>query len=474
MSAVGQPPAKPLSAGLPQRFKPHEYQKRAVKKMLANPCIGLFLHPGLGKTSITLMTTKILGEQGFIKGVLVIAPLRAVYNVWPAEIKKWAEFHHMTVGILHGDDKDKVLGEDYDFYVINPEGVDWLTKRLSGIRKEHWKFDVLVVDESTKFKDSQTKRFKALRPWLHYFKRRYILTGTPVPNGLLDLFGQIYILDQGNSLGQFITRYRQSYFYQTGYGGYTWSPQYDAMERITERIAPITLTMTREEYLQMPELVQQMIWLDLPAAARKTYRELEGNYISIVQEQPITAPSAAAAGVKCRQVLNGAIYTGEDKDWLPLHDVKLDALKDLVEELSGQPLLVLYEFLHDKERILEKFPNAGILGGQSMKKDQAVIEAFNKGELAMVIGHPASMGHALNLQGECAHICWFGLTWNFEHYDQAIQRVWRQGNKATHVIVYHLCVKKSLDETVVETICDKDRTQEDFTRRVKLLASRAK
>lgn len=473
MTSVGPQAVRPLSRGSKLKFKPHPYQKRAVKQMISQPCMGLFLHPGLGKTSITLMAMRILGDQGFIKGVLVIAPLRAVYNVWPAEIKKWQEFSHMSIGLLHGDDKEKILNSEYDFYAINPEGVQWLFDKLKKVPKERWPFDVLVVDESVKFKDSQTQRFKAIRPWLNNFKRRYILTGTPVPNGLLDLFGQIYLLDQGNALTPFITHFRNTYFVPTGYGGYTWVPKFDTMERISARIAPLTLTMTREEYLEMPELVQQMVWMDLPQTARKVYREMEKNFITVVKEEPITAPSAAAAGVKCRQILNGAMYTGHGDDWEHIHNVKLDALNDLVEELSGQPLLVLYEFVHDKERILKEFPKAGILGGQSMKKDQAVIEAFNRGDLPMVVGHPASMGEALNLQGECAHICWFGLTWNFYHYDQAIQRVWRQGNKASHVIVYHLCIRNSLDETVVETICDKDRTQEDFTRRVQLLASRA-
>jgi len=222
-----------------------------------------------------------------------------------------------------------------------------------------------------------------------------------------------------------------------------------------------------------------MIWLDLPKPARKIYREIEKNFITLIGEQPITAPSAAAAGVKCRQILNGAAYTGDltergRKEWVHIHDVKLDALEDLIEELSGQPLLVLYEFQHDRDRMRAFFEKKkikyGSLGGQSMQKDQIVIDQFNSGKLTVVEGHPASMGEALNLQGSCAHVCWFGLTWNFYHYDQAIQRVWRQGNEALRVIVYHLCIKQSLDETVVSTLNSKDRTQEDFTRRVKLLA----
>jgi SNF2 family DNA or RNA helicase len=230
--------------------------------------------------------------------------------------------------------------------------------------------------------------------------------------------------------------------------------------------------MSAEEYLELPELVQDMIWLDLPPAARKIYKELESKYITEIGNETVSVANAAASGVKCRQVLNGAIYTNAQHDWEVLHDVKLKALQDLVEQLSGAPLLVLYEFKFDQERLLKAFPNAGQLGGQSMAKDQKVIEQFNAGKLDMVIGHPASMGHALNLQGACAHVCWYGLTWNFEHYDQATRRVWRQGNEAQRVIVYHLCIRNSLDEVVVESINAKDGSQETFVRRIQVLANR--
>jgi SNF2 family DNA or RNA helicase len=325
-----------------------------------------------------------------------------------------------------------------------------------------------VVDESTKFKHPSSQRFKAMRKIVGKFKRRYILTGTPTPNGLMDLFGQIYLLDCGNSLGRFISHYRSEYFYSTGFGGYTWVPRQTAMREITERIAPLVLRMRREDYLQLPPLVNQYEWMDLPPAARRHYSELENQFITELGEETIIAPSAAAAGMKCRQVLNGAIYTNMEHDWQVIHDVKMDALEELVEELSGQPLLVLYEFEHDRERILEKF-KCGKIGGQSMAKDQKVIDMFNAGLLPMVVGHPASMGHALNLQGNCAHVCWFGLTWNFEFYDQAIQRVWRQGNDAPRVVVHHLCIKDSLDEVVVKTLESKERTQTSFMESIRRL-----
>ena len=439
--------------------------------MIGQACAGLFLDPGLGKTSISLAASKILFNKSLIKGVLVIAPLRAVYNVWPDEIQKWDAFSGLTCAILHGPGKLSCLvGPQKNFYLINPEGVMWLCEQLAKTPSKDWPFDVLVVDESTKFKDSQTKRFKAMRGLINKFRRRYILTGTPAPNGLMDLFGQIYILDQGHSLGKFITHYRNTYFYSTGYGGYTWVPREDAMDEISERIAPLVMRMRHEDYLQLPPLVPKYVWLDLPQDVRSIYKNVEDNFLAEIGDAMIIAPSAAAAGIKCRQILNGAVYLSEDReDWQEIHDIKIDALKDLVEELEGQPLLVLYEFQHDRERIKKALGWEAI--GQSAKKDSELIRMFNAGLLPGVIGHPASMGHALNLQGNCAHVCWFGLTWNLEHYDQAIRRVWRQGNNAPRVIVHHICIRDSLDESVVRTLEAKDRTQTTFMENIRRLHS---
>jgi SNF2 family DNA or RNA helicase len=460
-----------LSTGS-KNYKPHEYQQRAIKLMIGQACAGLFLDPGLGKTSISLAAAKILLGKKLIKGALVIAPLRACFNVWPQEIAKWDAFSALTCAIAHGAGKEGVLeGPQKDVYLINPEGVVWLADWLAKTPQSQWPFDTLIVDESTKFKTSNTQRFKALRGFLNKFRRRYILTGTPAPNGLLDLFGQIYILDQGHALGRFVTHYRNTHFYSTGFGGYTWVPREDAMEKITERIAPLVLRMRREDYLTLPPLVPQYRWLDLPSDARKIYRDVEEHFLAELGDEFILAPSAAAAGVKCRQILNGAIYLSDDRDdWKLVHDVKMDALMDLVDELEGQPLLLLYEFNHDRDRLIEKLKWPAI-GQQSQTKDSELIRLFNAGLLPGLIGHPASMGHGLNLQGNCAHVCWFGLTWNLEHYDQAIQRVWRQGNEAPRVMIHHLCIKDSLDESVVRTLEAKERTQTTFMEAIRSLHS---
>lgn len=446
------------------KYSPHPYQKKAMKFMLGQACAGLFLDPGLGKTSITLGAYSVLKAKKFSKGLLIIAPLRACYSVWPAEIDKWDEFAELRWHIVHDKGKADLWNVDADVYLINYEAIPWLAEQLMARRPADWPFDILVCDESTKLKYSQTKRFKAFRPLLPLFRRRYILTGTPAPNGLLDLFGQIYVLDLGHSLGRFITHYRNNYFYPTGYGGYTWVPQLGAMDRIVQRISPLVMRMAGEDYLELPELVNRYTWVELPPAARRTYNELYDQFITILHDEVITAPSAAAAGVKCRQVLNGALYTNAEHDWVEVHDAKIQALKDLAEELGDQPLLVFYEFIHDRERIQREL-KWECLGQKSLAHDAKLIDMFNKGLLPGLLAHPASAGHALNLQAACSHICYFGLTWNFEHYDQSIRRVWRQGQK-NRVIVHHLCIRDSLDVTVVRTLSGKDRTQSSLQRAI--------
>jgi SNF2 family DNA or RNA helicase len=444
-------------------YEPSDYGMRAIKFMLGQGCGGLFLDPGLGKTAISLAASKVLLGKQMVKGVLVVAPLRTIYSTWPNEMAKWDAFEGMTHTILHGKGKDDLFsGPPRDVYLINPEGVVWLVSELMKQPPAEWPFDMLIVDESTKFKKPSTHRFKALKQILQCFKRRYILTGTPTPNGLLDLFGQLFILDMGHSLGRYITHFRNTFFYPSGYGGYTWTPMPDALERITERVAPLTLRMTREEYLNLPPLVNTYAWLELPDKSRRIYRDLQEEFLAeIGVDELVIAPNAAAAGIKCRQMLNGAMYTGIGREWKEFHDTKVEALVDLVEELSGAPLLVFYEFQHDRDRLLKRLPNWHALGLQNPKKDAELLERFNRGELPGLLAHPASAGHGLNLQETCMHICWFGLTWNFEHYDQAIQRVWRQGQK-NKVINHHLCIRDSLDEVVIETLESKDGVQTSF------------
>jgi SNF2 family DNA or RNA helicase len=467
-TSSGQIASRLQSAISKALWGPHDYQIRGIKLLISQAVAGLFLDPGLGKTAIVLAAFKILKARGFVKKILIIAPVRTCYKVWPDEVKKWADFEGFSYAILHGKDKEKRLQQDVDIYIINPEGLQWLFQ-ASRKRPE---FDILCIDESSKFKNSQTQRFKLLKPLLPSFSRRWILTGTPAPNGLTDLFGQIYILDLGRALGRYITHYRNEFFDAVGFGGYDYRPKQGAFERIVERINPLVLQLSAEEYLKMPELISTDIRVDLPKEAMETYRKVEDAFFLEMESGNIVAANAAVAGGKCRQIANGAVYITKSNpdgvipqgtDWADVHNAKLDALEDLVDELGGKPLLVLYEFRHDAARILERFPTAAIIDSKtSPKKLAETIDAFNQGRITMLLGHPASMGHGLNLQGACHHAVWFGITWNLEYYDQAIARIYRQGQKSSTVFIYHIVASNTLDERVLQRLTSKDRNQQSL------------
>lgn len=323
-----------------RQWKPHDYQKKAIKFLLERPCGGLFLDPGLGKTSITLGAIKVLQSKGLNKRTLVIAPLRVAHGVWPVEVEKWSDFGNLRVVVLHGPKKEQALKQDADIYVINPEGLGWLmsNKRFATLRP-----DLLVVDESSKFKHSKTSRFKMLKTVLPKFARRWILTGTPASNGLLDLFGQAYIMDLGKSLGQYITHYRAKYFTPLDQMGFKWVPQQGAEELIYEALRPFVLRLAAEDYLELPQLIENIIKVELPAKAMRVYKDLEDDMLSVLDDQSIVmAPSVAAAAIKCRQVANGGLYRSppdvedgspprKSNEWVVVHDEKIEALRDLVD-----------------------------------------------------------------------------------------------------------------------------------------------
>lgn len=440
-------------------WKPHDYQLRAVKFMVKQAAGGLLLDPGLGKTVCTLSAFKILKAKRLVTKMLVIAPLRPALSTWPAEVRKWAEFSHLTLRVLHGTEKgDDLFDPGVDIHVVNPEGLPWLTRAVSKV--SGWPWEVLVVDESTRFKNTRSQRFKLLKPMLPKFRRRYILTGSPAPNGLLDLFGQVFILDGGSSLGQFITQYRLAYFRQTGYMGYDWTPQPGAAERIYERIQPLVLRMAGEDYLELPPLVDRTIEVELPTKAMGTYRQMETLMIAALEDgAPVLAANAAAATNKCRQIANGGIYHDGGVEWTHLHEAKADAVEELVEELSGKPALVAYEYQHDLERLQKKFPGAPYIGGGVPAKRFREIEAaWNRGDIPVLLAQPVSVAHGLNLQGTGAAVIWHSIPWDLEVYEQFIRRVWRQGQKE-RVFNYHVVAKGTVDEAVMKSLGGKNRTQ---------------
>lgn len=474
-------------------WTPYEYQKKSIKFLLQHPEALLLQAPGLGKTSITLAALKILKKKKILNKALVVAPLRVCYSVWPEEVKKWKDFKDLKVVVLHGPKKEALLKEEADIYVINFEGLKWLlNKHISSAGNPltvKWKklgFDTLVIDELSKFKNSRSKRFKMMKQFHGLFERRWGLTGSPASNGLMDLFGQLYIIDQGKSLGRYITQYRSKYFVPD-YTGFNWTICEGSEEEIYEKISPISLRMAAEDYLDMPDLVDNYITVDLPKNARKIYDTLEKILIAEINGKTVTAASAAVASSKIRQITNGGCYIDEEetseffsssgttKEWENIHDAKIDALEELFDEMQGTPVLVAYEFKHDLDRIKKRFgkdvPYIG--GGVSAKKSVELERAWNAGELPYLFGHPQSIGHGLNLQQSGNHIVWLSLTWDYELYDQFIRRVYRQGNEEAQVFNHHIIARDTIDEKIVRVLQRKERGQNSlFTALDQLAKSR--
>lgn len=456
-----------------KKWQPHAYMRKAVKFLLEHACAALFLDPGLGKTSITLAAILLLIRRKMIGKVLILAPLRVAGSTWPREIKKWTDFRGIRYVVLHGPKKDQLLKEEADIYLINYEGLEWLldvtkTKDRKGKTKvsvdvarfKRLGFDVLVVDELSKLKNTQTVRFKALKLVLHTFARRWGLTGSPAANGLLDLFGQAYVLDMGNALGQYITHYRSEYFVPSR-DGYNWELADGSEKRIYKALSPLVLRMAAKDYLELPREIPNNIYVDLPPEARRVYDQLEEELIASIESGEVVAANSAVASGKCRQVASGGVYLTPDvtelvkkrgpREYAHLHHEKTDALVDLIEELQGSPILVAYDFAHDLERIREKLgadvPYIG--GGVSLKRSRELEHLWNQGKLPYLFAHPASISHGLNLQEAGHHVAWYTMTWNYEEYDQFIKRVLRQGNVSDRVFVHHFLARDTIDEYAV-------------------------
>jgi SNF2 family DNA or RNA helicase len=461
-------------------YIPKQYMEKAIEWLLKHPESALFLDPGLGKTGIVFAALMILRNLGVVKRTLVIAPLRVAHLVWPKECQKWDQFRGFKVSVLHGPRKLQLLNEPHDITVINPEGVPWLFKAMIG---KGWWWDMLVIDESTQYKHTNTARFKTLKPNLRRFKRRTILTGSPAPNGLMDLFGQVYIADMGRSLGQFITRFRETFFTpgnSQGHIVYDWRPKLGAQQAIYERLSNLALRMDAKDHLNLEPYISNVIDIELPTEARVRYTEMENYLVTQIKDNTVTAANSAVATMKCRQLANGGIYTNPDILEFPgagrtsvhVHDAKTEALQDIVEELGGKPVLVAYEFGHDLERLRKAFPEARWLGGGVSAKAAQEIEAdWNAGRLHMLLAQPQSAGLGLNLQGVGSAVVWYSIPWDLLLYEQLIRRVWRQG-QTERVVVHHLRARNTVDEVVFKALMKKDRTQQDLLNGLKEYAAR--
>ena len=409
----------------------------------------------------------------------MICPLKPAWNVWPKQKDTWDEFKHLRVCVLHGKDKDeKLASNDYDIYVINPEGLPWLfgaddknmpspTRRA--MVKE--KFDVLCIDESTKFKDTSTNRFKLLRKIIPVFKRRYILTGTLNPTGLEAIFGQVYCLDEGSALGQYITAYRAAYFHQEPWNKYANIPNNGAFEAIGAKIAPLSLRVSRKEIPDLPALVLDDLYVGLPPAVKKLYNEAERDLLIALANKTIVAANAAVASSKCRQIANGFIYDTE-KVATHLHGEKMEALKDLVESLQGEPLIVTYEFVEDRDRLIAELKCPCISTGNT-KKDDETIERFRRGAYPVVLGSTASISLGIDgLQDVCGHMAMFGVTWKLIDYLQVIDRIRRQGSSHASVVIHRILARGTVDERVVKKLEEREGEMIDFMELLEELRSK--
>ena len=398
-----------------------------------------------------------------IHRVLVIAPLRVARDTWKTECEKWDHLKGLRVAVAVGTEEErlKALRSTADIYVINRENVQWLVSNTL------FDFDTVVVDELSSFKNHQAKRFKALMKVRPRVKRIIGLTGTPSTNGLMDLWAEFRLLDMGERLGRFITRYRETYFQPDRRNGqvvFSYKPLPGAEEEIYKRIADITISMRSTDYLEMPELIESVYEVKLSEDERRRYEKLKRDMVLALPAGEVTAGNAASLSNKLSQLSNGAVYS-DNGSVMEIHPAKVDALEDIVEASNGNPMLVAYWYKHDQERIEERLKRLGVTYS---KLDTAEsIERWNRGELNVGIIHPASTGHGLNLQSGGSAIVWFGLTWSLELYQQTNARLWRQGQKSKTVVVQHIVTKDTIDERILKALNAKDKTQSALIEAVK-------
>ncbi len=490
-------------------YVPWNYQEEATRWILDHKQCGLFLEMGLGKTVITLTAVDRLLRDFDITRVLVIAPLRVAATVWAEEAQKWEHLKHLKVTKILGSRESRLnalsglwknkapkcreckmslseassvgrlsegqkynrqesYGPDYganhklprygtpcatEIYTINRENVPWLIEVCEA--RKTWPFDMIVIDELSSFKNPRAERFKALRRVTGITRRVVGLTGTPSPNGLIDLWSQIYLLDRGERLGKYITKYREAYFRPGRTNGqvvFTWEPVKGAPEAIYQKLSDLCMSMTAEQYLTMPDRFDVEYPVELDSGGKRAYERLERDFVLPLLNDTITAQNAAVLTGKLLQLANGAIYN-EDGNYHTIHNAKLDALEDLIEAANGQPVLVYYSFKHDADRILERFPDARMLITPQDVND------WNAGKIPLMIAHPASAGHGLNLQAGGHILIWFGLTWSLELYQQANARLFRQG-QSHPVTVYHVITKDTVDEDVLKVLTKKAGRQD--------------
>ncbi len=440
------------------KFRPHKYQKYAIQYIKTHPVSAILLGCGLGKTSIALTAIDDMLHDSFeVRKVLVVAPIRVCTSSWPDEIRKWSHLSGIRFSVAVGTRKERLaaLKADAEVYIINRENLPWLVEE-SGLPFD---YDMCVLDELSSFKNWQSKRFRAFMKVRPRLKRVVGMTGTPSSNGLMDLFAEYRCLDMGERLGRFIGQYRAAYFVPDKRNGsiiYSYKPLPGAEDEIYGRISDITISMKSTDFLDMPELVVTEHRVLLDDSERKAYDEMKKDLVLRLPGGEVTAANAASLSGKLSQMANGAVYS-DDESVTVIHERKLDALEDIIEGANGSPLLVAYWYRHDLERISVRLQKLRIPFGKLDKPED--IRRWNSGDYPVMLIHPASAGHGLNLQHGGSTVVWFSIPWSLELYTQTNDRLFRQGQESGTVSVIHIIAESTIDEDVMRALTRKDRTQ---------------
>lgn len=454
------------------KFNPHPYQEYCINRVIEQPFIELMLDMGLGKTVIVLKSIMELKFYRFqISKVLIVAPKKVAEATWCNEAAKWDELRPLRFSLVLGSAKQRIaaLNAHADIYVTNRENTQWIVEHY----RHAWPFDMVVLDEASSFKNPQAKRFKAMKAIRPRIKRLVELTGTPTPKGLIDLWSQIFLLDGGQRLGRTLSTYRDVFFVPDKRNAqmvFSYKPREGAEEAIYDALSDIAVSMKAEDYLTLPDCIYETIPVKLDEKAQRGYTELERETLLQIDDTTITAGTAGVLTNKLLQLCDGAVYDVEGKVRV-LHDCKLEAFMETVEQLNGQHALVFYNFQHDRDRLTEALAHTGLHA--RVYTDARDADDWNAGKIDILLAHPASCAYGLNLQQGGHHIIWFGLTWSLELYQQANKRLHRQGQQKP-VIVHHLVVQGGVDETVIESLSTKENVQNRLLSALKAKVAKAK
>lgn len=440
------------------KFVPYDYQKRAIDKIMKLPSVGLFLEMGLGKSVIALTAAKrLIYDELAVTRVLVVAPLMVAKDTWSRECEKWDHLKSLRVSKILGSAKQRreAVAAEADIYVINRENVVWLVNNY----RTSWKWDMLVIDELSSFKSSKSERFRALKRIRPVFRRIVGLTGTPDPNGLMDLWAEMYLIDGGERLEKTIGAYRRKYFRpgrSNGYVVYNWIPVEGADKAIPKKISDITVSMLAKDYLQLPDRIDRIVPVTLTDEERKVYKKLEKEHLlELDDDTEVSAANAATVMGKLLQLSGGAIYD-DDGNVVEFHQEKIKALEEIIET-SNEPVLIFYGYRHERSRILKAFEK---YEPRELKTEDDIRD-WNAGKIRVLIAHPASVGYGLNLQDGGHIIVWYSLPWSLDQYQQANARLYRQGQKRP-VIVHHLIAMGTVDEQVIAALQKKHTGQAEL------------